>query len=245
MTKFFRKIRHDLMERNEIGKYLKYAIGEIILVVIGILIALYINNWNEINKSKDQLNNIYRKVELNLKTDLSNINDIIKEYEQLDERLRTMVSEEYSNTLLNSINANNYSDCIPCGGDIISYIPFEIQDKGLELLKTFNDLNATAYKELSNEIIYFYSISETLDIVLNKLKEESFNNIKYFEQFPWYSDFMNGRFNPNTIDFFAKNEIYKNKVNTYRLLATQNYLSMLKYYQESATIVLEKIEASD
>ena len=233
------------MERNEIGKYLKYAIGEIILVVIGILIALYINNWNEINKSKDQLNNIYRKVELNLKTDLSNINDIIKEYEQLDERLRTMVSEEYSNTLLNSINANNYSDCIPCGGDIISYIPFEIQDKGLELLKTFNDLNATAYKELSNEIIYFYSISETLDIVLNKLKEESFNNIKYFEQFPWYSDFMNGRFNPNTIDFFAKNEIYKNKVNTYRLLATQNYLSMLKYYQESATIVLEKIEASD
>ena len=233
------------MERNEIGKYLKYAIGEIILVVIGILIALYINNWNEINKSKDQLNNIYSKVELNLKTDLSNINDIIKEYEQLDERLRTMVSEEYSNTLLNSINANNYSDCIPCGGDIISYIPFEIQDKGLELLKTFNDLNATAYKELSNEIIYFYSISETLDIVLNKLKEESFNNIKYFEQFPWYSDFMNGRFNPNTIDFFAKNEIYKNKVNTYRLLATQNYLSMLKYYQESATIVLEKIEASD
>lgn len=245
MTKFFRKLRHDLMERNEIGKYLKYAIGEIILVVIGILIALYINNWNEINKSKDQLNNIYSKVELNLKTDLSNINDIIKEYEQLDERLRTMVSEEYSNTLLNSINANNYSDCIPCGGDIISYIPFEIQDKGLELLKTFNDLNATAYKELSNEIIYFYSISETLDIVLNKLKEESFNNIKYFEQFPWYSDFMNGRFNPNTIDFFAKNEIYKNKVNTYRLLATQNYLSMLKYYQESATIVLEKIEASD
>ncbi|MBE15843.1 MAG: DUF6090 family protein [Dokdonia sp.] len=233
------------MERNEIGKYLKYAIGEIILVVIGILIALYINNWNEINKSKDQLNNIYSKVELNLKTDLSNINDIIKEYEQLDERLRTMVSEEYSNTLLNSINANNYADCIPCGGDIISYIPFEIQDKGLELLKTFNDLNATAYKELSNEIIYFYSISETLDIVLNKLKEESFNNIKYFEQFPWYSDFMNGRFNPNTIDFFAKNEIYKNKVNTYRLLATQNYLSMLKYYQESATIVLEKIEASD
>jgi len=47
MIKFFRKIRYDLMEKNKTGKYLKYAIGEIVLVVIGILIALSINNWNE------------------------------------------------------------------------------------------------------------------------------------------------------------------------------------------------------
>jgi hypothetical protein len=38
------------MEKNKTGKYLKYAIGEIILVVIGILIALQINNWNELRK---------------------------------------------------------------------------------------------------------------------------------------------------------------------------------------------------
>jgi hypothetical protein len=50
MIKFFRKIRYDLMEKNKTGKYLKYAIGEIILVVIGILIALSINNWNEEKK---------------------------------------------------------------------------------------------------------------------------------------------------------------------------------------------------
>ena len=47
MIKFFRKIRYDLMGENKTGKYLKYAIGEIILVVIGILVALQINNWNE------------------------------------------------------------------------------------------------------------------------------------------------------------------------------------------------------
>ena len=51
MIKFFRKIRFDLMEKNKTGKYFKYAIGEIILVVIGILIALSINNWNEGQKS--------------------------------------------------------------------------------------------------------------------------------------------------------------------------------------------------
>ena len=50
MIKFFRKIRYDLIEKNKTGRYLKYAIGEIILVVIGILIALQINNANEKNK---------------------------------------------------------------------------------------------------------------------------------------------------------------------------------------------------
>ena len=50
MIKFFRHIRKDLMEKNKTGKYLKYAIGEIVLVVIGILIALQINNWNENRK---------------------------------------------------------------------------------------------------------------------------------------------------------------------------------------------------
>mgnify|MGYP000731225644 CR=1 FL=1 len=50
MIKFFRKIRYNLMSENRTGRYLKYAIGEIILVVIGILIALQINNWNEHKK---------------------------------------------------------------------------------------------------------------------------------------------------------------------------------------------------
>ena len=46
MLKFFRKIRYNLISKNKTGKYIKYALGEIILVVIGILIALQINNWN-------------------------------------------------------------------------------------------------------------------------------------------------------------------------------------------------------
>jgi len=46
MIKFFRKIRQDLLSKGKTGKYFKYAIGEIVLVVIGILIALQINNWN-------------------------------------------------------------------------------------------------------------------------------------------------------------------------------------------------------
>ena len=52
MIKFFRKIRQNLLSDGRTGKYLKYAVGEIVLVVIGILIALQINNWNEHRKLK-------------------------------------------------------------------------------------------------------------------------------------------------------------------------------------------------
>tara|TARA_R100000935_G_scaffold8302_7_gene17523 strand:+ start:154549 stop:155328 length:780 start_codon:yes stop_codon:yes gene_type:complete len=53
MIKFFRKIRQRLLIENRFSKYLLYAIGEIILVVIGILIALQINNLNEGRKEKN------------------------------------------------------------------------------------------------------------------------------------------------------------------------------------------------
>lgn len=52
MIKFFRKIRQNLLSEGKTGKYFKYAFGEIILVVFGILIALSINNWNENRKNK-------------------------------------------------------------------------------------------------------------------------------------------------------------------------------------------------
>ena len=57
MIKFFRKIRQKLLSEGKIGKYLKYAIGEILLIVIGILIAVQVNNWNvkNVNQKKEVL----------------------------------------------------------------------------------------------------------------------------------------------------------------------------------------------
>ena len=69
MIKFFRKIRYNLMETGKTGKYLKYAIGEIILVMIGILLALQVNNWNidRINSNKEAtiLANIHEEFKVN------------------------------------------------------------------------------------------------------------------------------------------------------------------------------------
>ena len=73
MIKFFRHIRKDLMEKNKTGRYLKYAIGEIVLVVIGIMIALQINNWNENRKDKISEKDYYCKLLEDFELDRLNI----------------------------------------------------------------------------------------------------------------------------------------------------------------------------
>jgi len=62
MIKFFRKIRQKSLTENKTGKYFKYAFGEIVLVVIGILIALQINNWNSNRLVEINITNYYERI---------------------------------------------------------------------------------------------------------------------------------------------------------------------------------------
>ena len=70
MIKFFRIIRRELLEQHKTTKYFKYALGEIVLVVIGILIALQINNWNEEKIQKAELNDILMSIANGVQSDL-------------------------------------------------------------------------------------------------------------------------------------------------------------------------------
>jgi len=83
MIKFFRKIRYNLMEQNKTGKYFKYAIGEIVLVVIGILIALQINTWNETRKNKAKEMKILINLKADLTTTKNNLINVNEEYLKL------------------------------------------------------------------------------------------------------------------------------------------------------------------
>ena len=69
MLKFFRAIRKKLIEQDNVRKYLFYAIGEILLVVIGILIALQVNNWNELRKQQQRESVYLERLNENLHSD--------------------------------------------------------------------------------------------------------------------------------------------------------------------------------
>jgi uncharacterized membrane-anchored protein YhcB (DUF1043 family) len=74
MLKFFRKIRQKLLSENKFSKYLLYAIGEIILVVIGILIALQVSNLNEERKDRELGNSLKKALQSELKADIELMN---------------------------------------------------------------------------------------------------------------------------------------------------------------------------
>ena len=72
MIRFFRSIRQQLMNENKPAKYLKYAVGEVLLVMIGILLALQVNNWNEGRKVDQQgMNNPAPRGEVSEECELS------------------------------------------------------------------------------------------------------------------------------------------------------------------------------
>ena len=101
MIKFFRHMRQSLIVKNQTGKYFKYAIGEIILVVLGILIALQINNWNEQRKNN--------KAETELLSALHT--DFIETKKRLQTTIKlqnTVVS--YSKTLIELYETNKLLD---------------------------------------------------------------------------------------------------------------------------------------
>lgn len=101
MIKFFKKVRYNLMETGKTSKYLKYAVGEILLVVIGILIALAANNWNENRKTAKKEITYYNRL-------ISNLNYDISLYKQIMQK-DTLLLKSLSVIENNLINNNTFS----------------------------------------------------------------------------------------------------------------------------------------
>ena len=98
MINFFRRIRKNLLSENKVSKYLLYALGEILLVVVGILIALQVNNWNEDRNSRQFEIRMLTEVRNALSDDLD-ICQMLKERNEakqqgIQEMLKMITSEE-------------------------------------------------------------------------------------------------------------------------------------------------------
>ena len=139
MLAFLRKIRKSLINSGSGRKYLLYAIGEIALVVIGILIALQINNGNEARKTRVLANQYRSNLILDLRADTANINRLIARAENHQQRINDYV--EYFNndrreidSLLDSINKVDF--------EITRYIPVNF---------TFSDMQSSGKLGLLSE----------------------------------------------------------------------------------------------
>ncbi|MCM8568866.1 DUF6090 family protein [Gramella jeungdoensis] len=160
MIKFFRNIRHRLLRENRISRYLIYAIGEIILVVIGILIALQINGWNEARLNEKKERAFLLEIKENLNEDRQTIENI---QSRNAIKLKTIDSAFY---YLSIENGKNFSNLLPI---ITNYDMFTPTSVAFDNMVSSGNINLLSSDELRKTISHYYS-SEAFNGIQDQIK---------------------------------------------------------------------------
>ncbi len=165
MIKFFRKIRQQLINGNRFSKYLIYAAGEIILVVIGIIIALAINNWNNTKDERVLELKILKEINTNLALDLEEIrtdiwvmDDVHTTCSQLKNFLDTssIASEDFFSNIVR-LRMNPHFNANTSGYELLSSKGVEIiQNDSLRgAISSIYKLSYPYYKQYEQEKMLF------------------------------------------------------------------------------------------
>ncbi len=172
MIKFFRKIRQNLLMQNKTGKYFKYAIGEILLVVIGILIALSINTWNE--KRKDGIKE--QVILISLKVNLLENFKLLKLANQatIDAYNASLNLHELTTPNRNAINSNEIDSLISVTFD---YFSFDANSGTINEIINSGQLNIIKNEELKNQISNWSAIVEDTQRDSDIANKHAFDNM--------------------------------------------------------------------
>jgi len=156
--KFLRKIRQNFLLEGKFGNYLKYAIGEILLVVIGILIALQLNNLNEEKAEKKVEIGYVTSLIDDLQIDIENLSILVKEFEKKEFEIDTVLTmyhklnEGYNDTLWRNLPA------------VVQYRDFVYTDRTMQQLKNSGGMQFIQNKKALNGIIdYDLSVKRLLE----------------------------------------------------------------------------------
>ncbi len=227
MIGFFRRIRKKLANENKFILYSRYAIGEIVLVVIGILIAISINNWNEDRKDQLKLRTLLYQIQRNLELDIQKAIPILDYYKEKDSLTKVLLMGNYTEAdvrnpkLLQTIFSFQGFNETDDGYKSLLAIIDKVPDDYANLLVGLKDQFGIRIEDLTNS----YEILETSSV-------ESINQLRFSK--PWYSEMIKGNLTEEAVDYFLNDSIYKNNVATYNIAAVRNFSSHLYDYWTQA-----------
>ena len=210
MLHFFRKIRHDLIANSKSYKYFKYAIGEVVLVVLGILIALAINNWNEERKVKKTELKLLTQLTSELSRDLDNLNFDLSQHEQAVNSCKIILNILNSDIEMNDSISHHFAA-------VHNYTIFASLRGAYESLKSVG-LETVSNDELRLEITNLYdqwylilksNEKILLDDILNIKRNFNQDHFDKFLVLTPIDPFYNGEMNPNDFSSLKMNHQYK------------------------------------
>lgn len=231
MIKFFRKIRQKLLSEGKTGTYLKYAIGEIVLVVFGILIALQINTWNEDRKLKALEKNYISSFISDIKSDLKDLERCISITKGNQRAAENLISILNSNTPFNElILGETKGDTLDLIYSITraSFLTFPNVNKfALDDLKSSGNTKIISNDSLKRALFGYYSKLEVYnDWVGRKVESlKRYNAIK--------SEFLN----PYLISLINQDSISKIDILETKMVDLDSTLKLLRTTPKLRVIV--------
>jgi len=217
MFPFFRKTRKKLADNNQFLKYSGYAVGEILLVVIGILIALQVNNLNEKRKERRQTRKYLVNFSQELEKDISMIKVVQFQAEQIRLRINHL-SSMASNTNDGAISNLD----VVCLTWLNIYRPYSWNRSTLEELKSSGGLKLIENSELSNKIVSYDAFTHHLD--------EDYNTDKVLadEALSMLSNIINYKY-PNGDELYELLRVTSNKGNLDNIFSSKEYIKSKSY----------------
>ncbi len=159
MKSLFQKIRQELLSKNKLSKYVFYALGEIILIVIGILVALQINNWNEDLKNKIAEAEFYCKILEDFELDRQNITRLYEESENKITLSKQLLIELSQKNKEKSYLIDAYAKAVRTN----AFVPSKV---AITDIISSGKLNLITNDSIKNNLIRYYAELDNLLIQL-------------------------------------------------------------------------------
>jgi hypothetical protein len=245
MIAFFRKIRQGLMKvtppdqsirTGRFSKYILYAIGEIVLVVIGILIAVQINDWNEARALQVKVTSIYSIVKSDLKSDIVSIDEVIARMSPKDSILVRIIEGK--------MTYEDYQNCENCEFVVLGFPDITLNSRGLTLLEENSTIFDIENDSLFIRINEFYSHFNTeISVDMDEIELDYSDNWSYFKSNKsWFPDHISRIKNEDFVQYALTSSDYLNRVTAWHRLYHRNYLGHLKEYKENALHLIEELD---
>ena len=224
------------MRNKKTTNFLSHAFTEIILVVIGILIAVSINNWNEKRKQKGELKNILSTIKSDIKNDIEEIDKVLEFYNDVDSIFQKILDGD--------IKKEEYTKNPRLAYLTLGYPEISFNKRGIHLLEEFKSESQLPNEDLINDIIEFYT-ERMLEIKVDEeLRAKDFeDNFNYWKNnMDWWAAYISRKEIDGFVEYAIKSEDYKNRAATCRFLTYDVYLPELKLFKELGTDIIYKIE---
>lgn len=254
MIKFFRRIRLYLLSENKFRKYLVYAIGEIVLVVIGILIALEVNNWNERRNIEKTEIQYLKRLRSDLANDTAYYHRRIKYSDKVMQDHIRAVAATYTD-ISNPLEFYNSFNYIELSAEALS-----IRDNTYQEMLNAGHINLIRNEKIKTELLEFY---RQVDLVAKHFNEVNATSIEFMIKFFNTSNawkhiwgYRSTDFNPYTPEMLEKSKDWQ-WINDTESESFKSFEFMLVFYsmkqymfkeyfkdlQHNATILLTQIES--